>query len=67
MVWSVAIANVLGAGICFMFSDQFAKLALLRYSVIMPLILCVVSSALQGSRQWGDIYTLCRSAPWAGS
>lgn len=59
MVWSVAIANVLGAGICFMFSDQFAKLALLRYSVIMPLILCVVFiGAFQGSRQWGDIYTL---------
>jgi hypothetical protein len=55
----VAIANILGAGICFMFSDQFAKLALLRYSIIMPLILCVVFvGAFQGSRQWGDIYTL---------
>jgi TctA family transporter len=59
MVWSVAIANVLGAGLCFMFSFQFAKLAILRYSIIMPLILCVVFiGAFQGSRQWGDIYTL---------
>ncbi len=59
MVWSIAIANVLGAGICFMFSDQFAKLALLRYSIIMPLVLCVVFvGAYQGSRQWGDIYAL---------
>ena len=59
MVWSVAIANIMGAGLCFLFSDQFAKLALLRYSIIMPLILCIVFvGAFQGSRQWGDIYTL---------
>ncbi|TDI68391.1 MAG: hypothetical protein E2O90_00410 [Alphaproteobacteria bacterium] len=59
MVWSVAIANILGAGICFAFSNQFAKIALLRYTIIMPLILAVVFiGAFQGSRQWGDIYTL---------
>ena len=59
MVWSVAIANVLGAGLCFMFSNQFARLALVRYSIIMPMILCIVFiGAFQGSRQWGDIYTL---------
>ncbi len=59
MVWSVALANILGAGICFMFSDQFAKLAMLRYSVLMPVILTVVFvGAFQGTRQWGDIYAL---------
>lgn len=59
MVWSVALANILGAGLCFMFSDQFAKVAVIRYAVIMPLILTVVFvGAFQGSRQWGDIYTL---------
>ncbi|MCZ6448517.1 MAG: tripartite tricarboxylate transporter permease [Alphaproteobacteria bacterium] len=59
MVWSVAIANILGAGLCFAFSNQFAKIALVRYTVIMPLILAVVFiGAFQGSRQWGDIYAL---------
>ncbi|HSR56084.1 MAG TPA: tripartite tricarboxylate transporter permease [Alphaproteobacteria bacterium] len=59
MVWSVALANVLGTGICFAFSNQFAKIALLRYTIIMPLILAVVFiGAFQGSRQWGDIYAL---------
>jgi TctA family transporter len=59
MVWSVAIANVLGAGICFMFSNQFARVTLIRQSVIMPVILVViVIGAFQGSRQWGDLYTL---------
>ncbi|MBT4006841.1 MAG: tripartite tricarboxylate transporter permease [Rhodospirillales bacterium] len=59
MVWSVALANILGAGICFMFSDQFAKLALIRFSVLMPLILSIVFiAAFQGSRKWGDLYAV---------
>jgi TctA family transporter len=59
IVWSVAFANILGAGLCFMFSNQFAKIALIRQTVIMPLILAVIFiGAFQGSRQWGDLYTL---------
>ena len=59
IVWSVALANILGAGICFMFSDQFAKIAIIRQPVITPLILAVIFvGAFQGSRQWGDLYTL---------
>jgi TctA family transporter len=59
MVWSVALANILGAGICFMFSDQFAKIALVRFSVLMPLILSIVFiAAFQGSRKWGDIFAV---------
>ena len=59
MVWSIAIANILGAGLCFLFSGQFAKLATLRYTLILPLIMSVVFvGAFQGSRDWGDLYTL---------
>jgi TctA family transporter len=59
MVWSVALANVLGTGICLMFSNQFAKLALVRFSVMVPMIMAVVFlAAFQGSRQWGDLYAL---------
>jgi TctA family transporter len=59
MVWSVALANILGAGTCFLFSNQFAKIALIRHAVIMPLILTVVFiGAYQGSRQWGDLFAL---------
>ena len=59
MVWSVALANLLGAGICFAFSNQFAKLAIVRYSVMIPIIMSIVFiGAFQGSRQWGDLYTL---------
>jgi TctA family transporter len=59
MVWSVALANILGAGLCFAFSDQLAKIALIRQPIIMPLILTVIFiGAYSGSRQWGDLYTL---------
>jgi len=30
MVWSIAIANILGSGLCFAFSGQLAKIATLR-------------------------------------
>ena len=59
MVWSIAIANILGSGLCYLFSSQFAKLATLRYSLILPVVLCLVYiGAFEGKRQWGDLYSL---------
>lgn len=59
MVWSVAIANVLGAGICFAFSDKLAKIATIRPSVLVPIVLSVVFlGAFQGHKSWGDLYAL---------
>jgi TctA family transporter len=59
MVWSIAIANILGSGLCFIFSSQFAKLASLRYSLILPFVLCLIYiGAFEGKRQWGDLYSL---------
>jgi TctA family transporter len=59
LVWSVAMANVLGAGICFLFADQFAKLALVRAGILVPTVLAITFiGAFQGSRAWGDLYAL---------
>lgn len=56
IVWSVAFANIFGAGICFLASDQLARIALIRYSIIMPLILTVIMvGAFQARRDWGDL------------
>lgn len=56
IVWSVAFANIIGAGICFLFSDQLAKIALVRFSIIMPMILTVIMiGAFQARRDWGDL------------
>jgi TctA family transporter len=59
MVWSVALANILGAGMCYLFSGQFAKLATLRYTLILPSVLGIIYiGAFEGSRNWGDLYAL---------
>lgn len=59
MVWSIAIANILGSGLCFLFSGQFAKMATLRYTLILPVVLCFVYiGAFEGHRSWGDLISL---------
>ncbi|MGA7489685.1 MAG: tripartite tricarboxylate transporter permease [Xanthobacteraceae bacterium] len=59
MVWSVALANILGAGLCYAFSPQFAKVATLRYTLILPAVLGIVYiGAFESSRQWGDLIAL---------
>src|ERR1700746_3094359 len=59
MVWSVALANVLGAGLCYAFSPQFAKLATLRYSLILPAVLGIIYiGAFAATRPWGALFTL---------
>jgi TctA family transporter len=59
MVWSVALANILGAGLCYAFSPQFARLATLRYTLILPAVLGIVYvGAFSATRSWGDLYSL---------
>jgi TctA family transporter len=59
MVWSIAIANIVGSGLCFTFSGQLAKLATLRYTLIMPCVLSLIYiGAFEHSRNWGDLYSL---------
>jgi TctA family transporter len=59
MVWSVALANILGAGMCYAFSPQFAKLATLRYTLVLPAVLGIVYiGAFEATRDWGDLYNL---------
>ncbi|MGE3711197.1 MAG: tripartite tricarboxylate transporter permease, partial [Hyphomicrobiaceae bacterium] len=59
MVWSIAMANILGAGLCYIFSQQFAKLATLRYTLILPTVLAIIYvGAFEASRNWGDLYSL---------
>jgi TctA family transporter len=59
MVWSIAIANILGSGLCFAFSGQLAKIATLRYTLFMPGVLSLVYiGAFEASRNWGDLFSL---------
>jgi len=59
LVWSLALANILGAGICFLFAGPLGQIARIRSGVLVPVILAVTFvGAFQGSRDWGDLYVL---------
>ncbi len=59
LVWSIAIANLLGAGICFLFAHQLARIARVRIGLLAPVVLAIIFlGAYQGAKSWGDIYVL---------
>ena len=59
MVWSVAFANILGAGLCFVFANKLAKIAMIRPGILVPVVLAVVFlGAFQGHKDWADLYAL---------
>ena len=59
IVWSLAIANILGAGICLVFARQIAKITTIPYSLIAPfMIVLIFFAAFQATRNWGDFYAL---------
>jgi TctA family transporter len=57
LVWSVALANLIGGGICYLFANQIGKIALVRYGLLVPPVLAVTFvGAYAGSSAWGDIF-----------
>ncbi len=59
LIWSVAIANIIGAGICFVFANELAKIATIRAGILVPLVLAVTFiGAYQGSRDIWDLFVL---------
>lgn len=59
IVWSLALANVLGTVICFAFANQFARIATIRYTIMVPIVLSLVFiGSFQGQHSWADIFTM---------
>jgi len=59
LVWTIAIANILGCGICFVFARQLAGIARIRIGILAPVVLSVTFiGAFQATRQWGDVVAL---------
>ncbi len=56
MVWSVAVANILGATICFLFAGYLARMALVPVHILAPIVLSLVFvGAFQASNSWEDL------------
>ena len=59
IVWSLALANVLGAGLCVLFSPHAAKITRIPYGILAPFMLMIIFFAVfQAGRQMADILTL---------
>jgi len=55
LVWSVAIANIIGAGVCLAGAHHLAKISIIRIGILVPIVLSVVFIGVyQASRVWGD-------------
>lgn len=59
IIWSLALANVFGAGLCLIFANQFAKVSRIRFGILVPIIMVVAFlGAFQSNSSWGDLGVL---------
>jgi TctA family transporter len=59
IIWSLTLAHVIGAVICVFCSSALARLATLRYQVMLPVILPIIFvAAFEGSRDYGDFFSM---------
>jgi TctA family transporter len=59
MIWSLALANIFGAGTCLLLSQQIAKLTTIRYGFLAPFMLVLIFfAAFQATRHWNDMIAL---------
>ena len=59
LVWTVAVANILGAGICFAMAGQFARIATIRAGILVPLVVGIMLiGAYQGAKDYADLVVL---------
>ena len=59
IVWSLALANVVGAGLCILLSKQIAKLTTIRFTLLAPyLFMMIAFAAFQSRQSLGDLVAL---------
>ncbi|WP_353475552.1 tripartite tricarboxylate transporter permease [Salipiger sp. H15] len=51
IVWSLALANVVGAGLCILLSKWIAKMTTIRFTIIAPYLFMIIAFAAFQSRQ----------------
>jgi len=59
IVWSLALANVVGAGLCIILSPGIARLTTIRFTLLAPFLFMMITFAAFQSRQsLGDLVAL---------
>lgn len=59
VVWTLALANVMGTLLCIALSRWISKVTMVRAEIFSPFLLVIlVTASYQSSRHWGDIIAL---------
>jgi len=59
IIWSLAIANVIGAGICLFLAKPIARLTLVPFVLVAPFMIVIIYfAAFQATRAWEDLIAL---------
>jgi TctA family transporter len=59
LIISLALANVVGAGICVLLSPWLARVAMVPVAMLAPLVIAITFvGALQAEHHWGDLVVL---------
>ncbi|HKX38442.1 MAG TPA: tripartite tricarboxylate transporter permease, partial [Burkholderiales bacterium] len=59
IIWTLALANVVGAGLCVAVSPAVARITTLPYAYVAPFMLMIIFfAAYQATTHWGDILAL---------
>jgi putative tricarboxylic transport membrane protein len=59
IIWSLALANVIGAGVCLFLARPIAMLTLVRYTLLAPFMIAIIYfAAFQATRAWADLIAL---------
>ncbi|MBI4204143.1 MAG: tripartite tricarboxylate transporter permease [Betaproteobacteria bacterium] len=59
IIWSLALANVIGAGTCLFLAKPIARLTLIPFMVLAPFMIAIIYfAAYQATQSWGDLAAL---------
>ena len=59
IIWSLAIANIVGAVACIGLAGPIARLSSINFNYIAPfMIMLIMFAAFQSSKAWGDLFAL---------
>ena len=59
IIWSLAIANAMGAALCFLLSPALARLTWVSFAQLAPaVVVTIVFGAFQSSQHFGDLFAL---------
>lgn len=59
IIWSLALANLIGAGLCLLISRPVSQITKVPYPILAPLMIMVITfAAYQSTRDFGDLIAL---------